>query len=107
MKIKLLTICLLLFTSQVFSEEITFKLAYDASVRATPCSTSSKFKLKKGSVLQIAKIADVHGGMILTRWFKVKTKYGEGWISDQNSTTPSETKLVDMNPKRCSWKEYK
>ena len=75
MKTKLFAICLLLFTSQVFSEEITFKLAYDASVRATPCSTSSKFKLKKGSVLQIAKIADVHGGMILTRWFKVKTKY--------------------------------
>jgi hypothetical protein len=39
--------------------------------------------------------------------FKVKTKYGEGWISDQNSTKPSETKLIDMNPKRCSWKEYK
>ena len=39
--------------------------------------------------------------------FKVKTKCGEGWISDKNSTKPSETKLIDMNPKRCSWKEYK
>ena len=107
MKTKLLTICLLLFTSQVYADEITFKLDVDANVRPSPCSTAVNFRVEKGSVLRIRKFADVHSGMIMVRWFKVKTIYGEGWISDQMSTTPSEPKLVDMNRMGCSWKEYK
>ena len=57
-------------------DEITFKLDVDANVRPSP-SLAVNFRVEKGSVLRIRKFADVHSGMIIVRWFKVKTIYGE------------------------------
>jgi len=107
-KILPIILVVVLFIPQVYAEPLTFKLAHNANVRPNPCSTSSKYVLLKDSVLEIISIANVQNGMMSTIWYKVKTEYGDGWISDQQSTTPSEVKIDKSKyVAGCRWREFK
>ena len=97
----------ILFIPHIYAEPLTFKLAIDAHVRPNPCVMSTKYVLEKDSVLEIVSKARAEHGKLSTIWYKVETEYGDGWISDQNSTTPSEVKLMSKLIAGCKWTEFK
>ena len=75
------------------SQAKTLILVYDAKIRPTPCSSASLAKANKGTNLKILQSATVFWGIVGTTWHKVSHSRVEGWVSDQNSTSPSKVKI--------------